>query len=108
MAIHNSVVVDSGQEAANLFVSTSVSGDALTTMYFCNKTASTIGVNVYVVSSGFKNSNIHTKCTSPNNFVKQFTNCYDKHCYNVIVIENINCVDIPHNLTEYGIELYYV
>jgi len=53
MAIHNSVVVDSGQEAANLFVSTSVSGDALTTMYFCNKTAATIGVNVYVVSSGF-------------------------------------------------------
>jgi hypothetical protein len=62
----------------------------------------------YVVSCGFKNSNIHTKCTPPNNFIKQVTNCYDKHCYNVIIIENINSVNIPHNLTEYGIELYYV
>ena len=36
MAISNTVLVDAGQEAANIFACASTNGDAITTMYFCN------------------------------------------------------------------------
>jgi hypothetical protein len=53
MAISNSVLVDAGQEAANLFACSSTNGDALTTMYFCNRSAANLQINVYVVTSSF-------------------------------------------------------
>lgn len=52
MAIHNNVLVDSVQDAANILVS-SGSGVAVTTMYFCNRSASTTTFNLYVVPAGF-------------------------------------------------------
>jgi hypothetical protein len=53
MAIHNTAVVDSGQPAANIFACSSTNGDALTTMYLCNRTAANLTVNVYVVPGSF-------------------------------------------------------
>ncbi len=53
MAIHNSVLVDSGQQAGNVFACENTNGDALTTMYFCNRSAANLQINVYVVTSGF-------------------------------------------------------
>lgn len=53
MAISNSVLVDAGQAAANLFACSSTNGDALTTMYFCNRSAANLQINVYVVPSSF-------------------------------------------------------
>ena len=38
--------------AANIFVSTSTNGDAVTTMYFCNRDASTRTFNLYLVPAG--------------------------------------------------------
>jgi|688.fasta_scaffold975743_2 hypothetical protein len=58
MAIHNSVLLDSGQAAANVFACASTNGDAITTMYFCNRNGSTTTFNLYVVPAGFEaNSN---------------------------------------------------
>lgn len=58
MAIHNTVLVDSGQAASNLFVCASSNGDAITTMYFCNRGASATTFNLYVVPGSFvANSN---------------------------------------------------
>ena len=53
MAIHNSVLLDSGQAAANVFACASTNGDAITTMYFCNRSAANLQINVYVVTSSF-------------------------------------------------------
>lgn len=53
MAIHNTVLVDSGQAAANIVASTGVSGVAVTTMYFCNRNGATTSFNLYVVPTGF-------------------------------------------------------
>jgi hypothetical protein len=58
MAIHNTVLVDAGQEAANIFVCGSTNGDAVTTMYFCNTNTSPTTFTMYVVPAGFAaNSN---------------------------------------------------
>lgn len=58
MAIHNTVLVDSGQIAANVLAVTGISGQAVTTMYFCNRNGSTTTFNLYVVPAGFvANSN---------------------------------------------------
>lgn len=58
MAIHNTVLVDSGQAAANILAVTSVGGQAVTTMYFCNRNGSTTTFNLHVVPAGFvANSN---------------------------------------------------
>ena len=53
MAIHNNVLLDSGQAAANIFACASANGDAVTTMYFCNRNGSTTTFNLYVVPAGF-------------------------------------------------------
>jgi len=53
MAIHNTPVIDSGQVAANIFACSSTNGDALTTMYLCNRSAGNLQVNVYVVPGSF-------------------------------------------------------
>ena len=53
MAISNSVLVDAGQQAANIFACNSTNGDALTTMYLCNRSAANLQVNVYVVPGTF-------------------------------------------------------
>lgn len=52
MAIHNNVLIDAGQDAANILVSDGT-GVAVTTMYFCNKSGSTTTFNLYVVPAGF-------------------------------------------------------
>lgn len=58
MAISNTVLVDTGQEAANIFQCTSTNGDAITTMYFCNRGATATTFNLYVVPAAFiANSN---------------------------------------------------
>ena len=54
MAIHNTVLVDSGQEASNLFVCASSNGDAVTTMYFCNTNTSPTTFSLYVVPATFQ------------------------------------------------------
>jgi hypothetical protein len=38
--------------AGNIFVSTSTNGDAVTTMYFCNRDSSTRTFNLYLVPAG--------------------------------------------------------
>lgn len=53
MALHNTVLVDSGQDAANIFVCSSANGDAVTTMYFCNRNGSTTTFNLYLVPAGY-------------------------------------------------------
>ena len=53
MAIHNTVLLDSSQAAANILVSTGTGGVAVTTMYFCNRSGSTTTFNLYVVPAGF-------------------------------------------------------
>jgi len=53
MAIHNTPVVDAGQVAGNIFACSSANGDALTTMYLCNRTYGNLQVNVYVVPGSF-------------------------------------------------------
>ena len=58
MAIHNTVLVDSGQAAANILAVTGISGQAVTTLYFCNRNGSTTTFNLHVVPAGFTaNSN---------------------------------------------------
>jgi hypothetical protein len=58
MAIHNTVLVDSGQEASNLFICASSNGDAVTTMYFCNTNTSPTTFTMHIVPAGFTaNSN---------------------------------------------------
>lgn len=60
MAIHNTVLVDTGQAAANILVSTGSGGVAVTTMYFCNRnpSAAAVSFNLHVVPAGFTaNSN---------------------------------------------------
>lgn len=57
MAIHNTVLVDTGQEAANLTAATG-SGFAVTTMYFCNTNTAATAFTLHVVPAGFiANSN---------------------------------------------------
>ncbi len=57
MAIHNNVLVDSGQAAANILASTGT-GVAVTTMYFCNTNTSPVTFTLHVVPAGFiANSN---------------------------------------------------
>lgn len=57
MAIHNNVLVDSGQEAANILVSTGT-GVAVTTMYFCNTNTNPVTFTLHVVPNSFiANSN---------------------------------------------------
>ena len=53
MAIHNTVLVDAGQVAANLFACASINGDAITTMYFCNSNTASTTFNLHVVRAGF-------------------------------------------------------
>ncbi len=58
MAISNTVLVDSGQAAANVFACASANGDAVTTMYFCNTNSSPTAFTMHVVPAGFvANSN---------------------------------------------------
>jgi hypothetical protein len=52
MAIHNTVLVDTGQEAANLIAATG-SGVAVTTMYFCNTNTAATAFTLHVVPTGF-------------------------------------------------------
>lgn len=54
MAIHNNVLLDAGQAAANIFTCASTNGDAVTTMYFCNRNGTTTTFNLYVVPAGFE------------------------------------------------------
>jgi hypothetical protein len=53
MAIHNTVLVDSSQAAANIVASTGTSGVAVTTMYFCNTNTSPTTFTLHVVPAGF-------------------------------------------------------
>lgn len=53
MAIHNTVLVDTGQEAANVLASTGASGVAVTTMYFCNTNTAATAFTLHVVPAGF-------------------------------------------------------
>lgn len=53
MAIHNTVLVDTGQAAANVVRSTGTSGVAVTTMYFCNTNAAATAFTLHVVPAGF-------------------------------------------------------
>lgn len=53
MALNNSVLVEAGQNAGNIFVCASTNGDAVTTMYFCNRNGSTTTFNLYLVPAGF-------------------------------------------------------
>jgi len=53
MAIHNTVLVDSGQDAANVLASTGASGVAVTTMYFCNTNTAATAFTLHLVPSGF-------------------------------------------------------
>lgn len=53
MAIHNTVLVDTGQEAANILVSSGASGVAVTTMYFCNTNTAATAFTLHVVPAGF-------------------------------------------------------
>lgn len=58
MAIHNTVLVHSGQTAANLLVSSGTGGVAVTTMYFCNTNTAATAFTLHVVPAGFEaNSN---------------------------------------------------
>jgi hypothetical protein len=58
MTIHSSVLINTAEAAANVLGVTSTNGVAVTTMYFCNRTASTTAFNIYVVPAGFiANSN---------------------------------------------------
>lgn len=51
MAIHNTVLVDTGQVASNLVAATG-SGVAVTTMYFCNTNTAATAFTLHVVPSG--------------------------------------------------------
>lgn len=53
MAIHNTVLVDAGQAAANVLAVTSVGGQAVTTMYFCNTNTNPTTFTMHVVPAGF-------------------------------------------------------
>jgi hypothetical protein len=53
MAIHNTVLVDTGQAAANVVRSTGTSGVAVTTMYFCNTNTAATAFTLHVVPAGF-------------------------------------------------------
>jgi hypothetical protein len=54
MAIHNTVLVDAGQAAANVLAVTSIGGQAVTTMYFCNTNTNPTTFTMHVVPSGFE------------------------------------------------------
>ena len=54
MAIHNNVIVETGQAAANILVSSGTSGVAVTTMYFCNTNTAATSFTLHVVPSGFE------------------------------------------------------
>ena len=53
MAIQSTVLPVSTLDAANVFACTSTNGSAITTMYFCNRSATTTTFNLYVVPAGF-------------------------------------------------------
>ena len=50
MSIQNTVL---GQTTANIFVGSGTLGSAISTMYFCNRTATATSFNLYVVGAGF-------------------------------------------------------
>jgi hypothetical protein len=53
MAINNSVLVDETQAAQVIYTATGgLRGNAITTMYFCNRGATTTTFNLYVVPNG--------------------------------------------------------
>lgn len=52
MALTSSVIVVDSLDAANIFVSAGTNGDAVTTMYFCNRSAGTTTFNLYLVPVG--------------------------------------------------------
>lgn len=54
MAIHNTVLVDAGQAAANVLAVTSIGGQAVTTMYFCNTNVNPTTFTMHVVPAGFE------------------------------------------------------
>lgn len=57
MALKSSTVVTAPSAAGSVYTS---SGDsAITTMYFCNPTASTITANIFLVRSGFDANGIN-------------------------------------------------
>jgi hypothetical protein len=53
MAIHNTVLVDAGQVAANILSSTGT-GVAVTTMYFCNTNTAATAFTLHLVPGGFE------------------------------------------------------
>ena len=53
MTIHNTVLVDAGQTAANILSVVNLSGQAVTTMYLCNTDTSAVAFTMHVVPSGF-------------------------------------------------------
>jgi hypothetical protein len=53
MAIHNTVLVDSGQAAANVLEATGIGGQAVTTMYFCNTNTAATAFTLHLVPAGF-------------------------------------------------------
>jgi hypothetical protein len=53
MAIHNTVLVDTGQPAANVLAATGVGGQAVTTMYFCNTNNAATAFTLHLVPAGF-------------------------------------------------------
>ena len=53
MAIHNTVLVHTGQAAANVVASTGTGGVAVTTMYFCNTNTAATAFTLHVVPAGF-------------------------------------------------------
>jgi hypothetical protein len=62
MAIHNSVLVEQSQAAGTIYTATgALRGNAITTMYFCNRGADTTSFNLYVVPNG--------STANPNNIV---------------------------------------
>jgi len=52
MTIHNNLLGDG--VAANITISESVNGDAVTTMYFCNTDTTPITFNLHVCPAGFE------------------------------------------------------
>jgi hypothetical protein len=54
MAIQSTVIPESTIDAANVFACTSTNGSAITTMYFCNRSAAPTSFNLYVVPAGFE------------------------------------------------------
>ena len=64
MSINSSVLVDSGQEAANVFVAAGgTKGNAITTMYFCNRSGVSTTFSLHLVPPG-GSANVNNICYS--------------------------------------------